>query len=258
MISDSQLFPLREPGIPINWGIPTSTEQCVIWINKRLLWCFLWCFCHIWNTHVQFFHIASRFSFTNVSEYFLQIPPGIPTMQYIPNGSSRHPHGNMKKGLVDVIYIVVNQYLKETDLSRFGLNTHSLSSFYDVIIRMVFTLAASFFGHQINRLSLVSIITKIWEKKLSLQNFNWLQVEEFLKGNSVSKTNLLSWPHIVIFTPLDCSLEAPLSSFGQTFTQLEPWRLGSQAEEVCWTLYSLYTVATCHSRMQDACNLSRW
>ena len=120
------------------------------------------------NTHAQFFHIVSRFSFTNVSEYFLQIPPGIPTMQYLPNGSSRHPHGNMKKVLVDVIYIVVNQ---ETDLSRFGLNTHSLSSFY-----MVLRKAASFFGHQINRLSLFSIITKIWEKELSLQNFNRLQV----------------------------------------------------------------------------------
>ena len=54
------------------------------------------------------FHIASRFSLINVSEYFMQIPLGIPTMQYIPNGSSRHPHGNIKEGLVDVIYIVVN------------------------------------------------------------------------------------------------------------------------------------------------------
>ena len=113
------------------------------------------------NTHAQFFHITSRFSFTNVSEYFLQIPPGIPTMQYLPNGSSRHPHGDMKKGLVDVIYIAVNQDIKETDLSRFGLNTHSLSSFDDVIIRMGFTYAASFFCHQINRLSILSIIAKI-------------------------------------------------------------------------------------------------
>ena len=174
MISDSQLFPLRELGIPINWGIPTSTEQCVAWINEKKLWClvlkprFSWCFLSYLKTHAQFFHIASRFSFTNVSEYFLQIPPGIPTMQYLPNGSSRHPHGNMKKVLVDVIYIVVNQ---ETGLSRFGLNTHSLSSFY-----MVLRKAASFFGHQINRLSLFSIITKIWEKELSLQNFNRLQV----------------------------------------------------------------------------------
>ena len=154
MISDSQLFPLREPGIPINWGIPTTTEQCVVWIYERLSWClvqksqiFVMFFLSCLKTHVKFFQVASRFSLINVSEYFMQIPLGIPTMQYIPNGSSRHPHGNMKKGLVDVIYnilyIVVSQDLKETHFSTFCLNTHPLSSSYDVIIRMVFTQAAS-------------------------------------------------------------------------------------------------------------------
>ena len=115
MISDSQLFPLREPGIPINWGIPTTTEQCVVWIYERLSWClvqksqiFVMFFLSCLKTHVKFFQVASRFSLINVSEYFMQIPLGIPTMQYIPNGSSRHPHGNIKEGLVDVIYIVVN------------------------------------------------------------------------------------------------------------------------------------------------------
>ena len=72
------------------------------------------------ETHAHFFHIASRFSLINVSEYFMQIPLGIPTMQFIPNGSSRHPHGNIKKVLVDIISVCDDtQNLNETESETF-------------------------------------------------------------------------------------------------------------------------------------------